>query len=183
MPLHEGWLDQYNRMLRSHVRLIEAAGPSSLGPDEARDRLYHFFQDAFHLRDWLRYSDNPNVKARATALWGENNHIKATPALALCHDICVGLKHFSVDRPATGDSATTIDQQNVQVALPVFETRVEFPGSLQHAHDQRLAEEQAVATAAHRWRITSNGAHCDALDLADEVIAAWDSWLRANSLL
>lgn len=183
MPLSEGWRDQYDRMLRSRARLGEAAGPSSIGSDEARDRLYHFFQDAFHLRDWLRYSDDQAVEAKATALWGENNHIKATPALALCHDICVGVKHFALDRPATGDTNTRVDQQSVGLSLPVFEIRAEFPGPLQRAYDQRMAEEQAAAMATHRWRIASNGVHRDAVDVADEVIAAWDDWLCANGLL
>lgn len=184
MPLSEGWRDQYERMLRSRARLAEAAGPSTIGSDEARDRLYHFFQDAFHLRDWLRYSDDSAVARKAEALWGQNNHIKATPALALCHDICIGVKHFALDRPATGDQNTTIDQQSVSLTLPAFETRMEFPGPAQRAIDQREAEEQAAAaTATHRWRVTSNGAHRDAIDLADEVIAAWDDWLKAKGLL
>lgn len=187
MPLSESWRDQYERMLRSRARLAEAAGPSSVGSAEARDRLYHFCQDAFHLRDWLRYSDDPAVEAKATTLFGAGNHIKATPALALCHDICIGAKHFRLDHPATGDKSTTIDQQSAGISLPVFETRSEFPGPAQRAHDQRVADEQATAaavvTATHRWRITSNGVHRDAIEVADEVIAAWNTWLQANDLL
>lgn len=182
MPLSENWRDQYERMLRSRARLTEAAGPSSVSSDEARDRLYHFFQDAFHLRDWLRYSDDQSIATRAQALWGSNNHIKATPALALCHDLCIGMKHFTVERPATGDKTTTVDRQDVSIGLPAFETISEFPGPVQRAKDQREAGKPGV-TSRHSWRVVSAGQTCDAIDLADQVIVAWDSWLKANGLL
>ncbi|GAA3123306.1 hypothetical protein [Nonomuraea salmonea] len=178
MPLSEGWRDQYNRMLRSRARLAEAAGPSSIGSDEARDRLYHFFQDAFHLRDWLRYSDDPTITAKAAALWGAGSHIKATPVLALCHDICIGVKHFRVDRPATGDAATTISSQSVTLNVAVL--------SAQAYIDSGKAERGAPAeltTAIHVWEISSDGQVYDAVQLADDVIAAWNGWLRANGML
>lgn len=52
------WPLQYRRMRRSLTRLIafaEGERPSYSGdPDEATDALMHFFQDAFHLKDWIK---------------------------------------------------------------------------------------------------------------------------------
>ncbi|WP_433516503.1 hypothetical protein ACQP2T_13580 [Nonomuraea sp. CA-143628] len=185
MPLSEGWRDHYERMLRSRARLAEAAGPSSIGSDEARDRLYHFFQDAFHLRDWLYNSDDPVVAAKAAGLkHQQNTYIKTTPVLALCADVCNGTKHFTLSRAETGDTSTTISSQSVAITLPAFEVRVEFPGPAERKRARREAEaRQAQATATHEWIITSDGQPYDAVQLADDVIAAWNSWLNAKSLL
>ncbi|MGW6502985.1 hypothetical protein [Nonomuraea angiospora] len=183
MPLSEGWRDQYERMLRSRARLAEAADPSSIGSDEARDRLYHFFQDAFHLRDWLYNSDDPAVRVKAAVLKNQQNtYIKTTPVLALCADLCNGTKHFTLTRAETGDLTTTISSQSVSITLPPFESRSEFPGPAERATERR-EEEERRATATHRWGITSDGQQYDAMQLADNVIAAWNSWLNSHSLL
>lgn len=176
MPLSEGWPDQYDRMLRSKVRLAEAAGPSSIGSDEARDRLYHFFQDAFHLRDWLLH--DPTSAPVSGDLTGANNHIKATPALALCHDVCIGIKHLALSRPATGDSSTAITNQSVSVTPSTISVGVSIGGT-----PSRPRTPTPPATATHEWVITSDGRTCDAVDLADQVIAAWDDWLKVHGLL
>jgi len=178
MPLSEGWRDQYDRMLRSRDKLIEAAGPSSIGSDEARDRLYHFFQDAFHLRDWLHNSSDPAVAAKATGLKGPGNHISATPELALCADLCNGIKHFTLTWAVTGDIGTTIASQSVSVTLQPIEVKAYVGG----APTQPKAP-TPPATAEHTWEITSDGQTWDAVDLADDIIDAWDDWLRAHGLL
>ncbi|MFI6454288.1 hypothetical protein ACIBF6_22330 [Streptosporangium amethystogenes] len=54
MTFSEGWRDQYERMLRSRRELSSAAGPGSMGSKAARDILFHFFQDACHLKDWMK---------------------------------------------------------------------------------------------------------------------------------
>jgi hypothetical protein len=42
-------------MIRSRDRPNEVlADGSAVGSDEAGNRLYHFFQDALHLKDWLQ---------------------------------------------------------------------------------------------------------------------------------
>ena len=58
--LEETWRDQYERMERSHERLLRTADPShDVGSADARDTLFHFFQDAYHLKDWLKNADPP----------------------------------------------------------------------------------------------------------------------------
>jgi len=180
MPLSEGWRDQYQRMLRSRDRLTEAAGPSSIGSDEARDRLYHFFQDAFHLRDWLYNSDDPAVSAKAAVLKGNNNHIKATPTLALCADVCNGIKHLKLTTTQTGDQTTTVASQSAKITPATVAATTRIPGPGQSTPP---APKAAAAVGEHAWLITSNGQQHDAIGLADKVIAEWDKWLNDQQLV
>lgn len=177
MTFSEGWRDQYNRMLRSHKRLRVAAGPTSLSSEDARDELYHFFQNAFHLRDWLKKDSSITIPATDIESLFSNTS-NAVPALQLAADLANGIKHLGLDRPAkTGDKSTAFSNQDVGLTLGVFETVAEFgpPAS-------ELLE-PAAATAEYRWTVTSSGQARDALDLADEVVAEWEKWLAAQGLL
>lgn len=173
MPLSEGWKDQYDRMLRSRVRLDEAAGASS--GDEARDMLYHFFQDAYQLKDWLIHGLAMSRSAK-DALEG---HITATVPLARCADICNGTKHLLLKDPRIPGKPAEVAGQGRSLTLPPFEVRSEFPGPVERAREQREAEEQRAVLAKYTWVVTWDNQRCDAADLADQVIAAWDAWLSA----
>jgi hypothetical protein len=58
-----GWREQYERMQRTDARFCAtSAGATSVPSAEARDDLIHFFQDAYHLKDWLK-QDHANLAA------------------------------------------------------------------------------------------------------------------------
>lgn len=159
-PLGEGWRDQYQRMLRGRVRLEEAAMGGS-GSDEARDRLFHFFQDAYHLKDWLKNDDDPRIPAKRDVEALFTDPTSSVPVLRLAADLCNGVKHRTL-RPGSsksGDDSTRISNQNVTVFLG------DFPG------------------AEHQWNVTSGGQVWDVLELADEIIEAWQHWLKKHGLL
>jgi len=188
MPLSEGWRNQYDRMQRSRARLAEAAGPSSIGSDEARDRLYHFFQDAFHLKDWiindLGWSKMQGSKKKLTQEGQDlEDHITATAPLARCADICNGTKHLKLTSPRIKGKPSELTGQNVGLALPPFEIAWEFPGSAERAREQREAEEQSAVQATYSWVVTWDGQPGDAIDLADQVIDAWKGWVNSQGLL
>lgn len=162
-----GWPEQYQRMLRSHARLTNyARGHEHVSSADARDALIHFFQDAFHLKDWLKGDQGEAAigyePARAPVAQNikgaVEGYVKNTPELAICADIANGSKHLVLTTAKTGDLATAVTGQGVTVRL----------GS----------------GALHNWRIESGGAPpYDALDLADRIVSAWETWLRQQSLL
>ncbi len=61
-------------------------------------------------------------------------------------------------------------------------SRLEVTVSMGGARSQPK-EPPPPATVEHTWEITSGGRTYDALDLADEVIDAWDDWLRSKGLV
>jgi hypothetical protein len=176
MTILMGWREQYDRMQRSYVRLLDiASGRVMASSDEARDALFHYFQDAYHLKDWLRNS------GEATA--GIEDDITNTPALALCADLCNGTKHFRLNKPPrTGDAATGFTSQHVTVR-PGTAHAVAYVPSAHDASHPRVAHEDPPSPALHAWTVTSNGVHQDALTLASDVNREWDSWLQKQDLL
>ncbi|SEH02344.1 hypothetical protein SAMN05444920_1262 [Nonomuraea solani] len=177
MPFSEGWRDHYDRMLRSRRRLAEAAGPSSIGSDEARDHLYHFFQDSYHLKDWL--VNDPSLGFTPAAKQALERHITATRALANCADLCNGTKHLVLNNPRVPGTPANLASQSVSVTLGAFETVSEFGPSV-----KELATPPADATTAeHLWLVEFDGHYYDAANLADEVVAEWQNLLRVQGLI
>lgn len=89
-----GWRDQYDRMLRWHVRLRDAAQAPPSSHDQWADLwdvAMTFFQNAFHLRDWILV-ERPDLR---TAL---DEEISSRPALSYCADIANGTKHRHISR-------------------------------------------------------------------------------------
>ncbi len=77
-----GWHGQYLRMLRWYSRLDQAKDRH-----EIEDFLYAFFQNCYHLRDWLRNTDALSKKVLTDFF---SSHIE----LRICQDICNATKHF-----------------------------------------------------------------------------------------
>ena len=92
MSILMGWREQYERMLRSHGRFAALAlGYETASSDEARDAVFHFFQDAYHLKDWIK--NDPKVAGVADP----EGLVNGSPELSLCADLCNGTKHGGLD--------------------------------------------------------------------------------------
>jgi len=174
--IFSGWQEQYERMLRSHKRLTDyASGQRHFSPDEdgsaeARDALIHFFQDAYHLKDWLKNDKAIGRKRARQQIKKEvEGYVSDTLYLKICADVANGSKHLQLDpeRPPsrTGDPNTGITGQSVTVRAAAVGSGGE------------------PEPAIHSWEIESNGVPYDALDTASKIVEAWDAWLGEHRLL
>jgi len=119
--------------------------------DEALDDVFAFFMNCYHLRDWLI---NSGFKPEAEV----DAYLRADPNLALCRDVCTGLKHFHADpKRALVDSSWSTATISVASNLPM--RREPIPGE--------------------HWVITTDKGEVDMFDLADRCVAAWDRFLAS----
>jgi hypothetical protein len=154
-----GWHEQYDRMLRSHARLVQTAdGQVMASSDDARDALFHFFQDAYHLKDWIKNDRTVQTGNVETFVSGE-------APLRLCADLCNGTKHLQLTKARTGDPSTAFTSQSVTVRPATAGTG------------------EPPRPALHYWGVDSGGQQYDALTLAGEVVRSWEQWLRREGLL
>lgn len=82
-----GWQSQFDRMCRWHDRLRGASAVDKM------DFLYAFFENAFHLRDWL--VDTGAVKSADI-----DRFFAQSTVMRLCRDIANAHKHYSISRPS-----------------------------------------------------------------------------------
>jgi hypothetical protein len=74
------------------------------------DDLYHFFQDVWHLKDWLKNDSAVSQKVRTRV----ETDVTSVPALRLAADLANGSKHFELRVPREGAAIT---QRHVIVQL------------------------------------------------------------------
>lgn len=90
------YLEQYGRVLRFLAK-VQAASKVHIHErpsifDAYRDEMYAFFQNCWHMRDWIRYDDSIPEKTRAT-IRREAEHTKA---LLVCADLANASKHLKL---------------------------------------------------------------------------------------
>lgn len=88
----DGWYGMYLRMMRFYNR----AKNSENNTDEL-DFYIVFFQNCFHLKDWII-----GFKSHEDSEWANKIHelINNSYYLKICRDICNGLKHLKLSNPS-----------------------------------------------------------------------------------
>lgn len=138
-PTLTGWHSQYERMQRTYARLSQSY-VSSIDYD---DDLQHFFQDCWHLKDW--------IKNDASLSLGVNieDEVNAHKALRIAADLANGCKHLDRKRHREGAYVTSISvtaHLGQSRGVDVFHTITLNDGTTQSA--QVVAKE-----AVEAWNI------------------------------
>lgn len=145
---------QYGYM-RDSLNRLERLGTdngSSISHLDAKVLGKNFFIDCHSFKDWLK-KEHPTLSTAIEA------HITNSPPLALAADIANSMKHGGLDKsPRSGENISTIRQH----------TRLDFSGH------------RAVTSAT--LEIVVNGVVMDAVTLARDCLAAWDTFLEQNGI-
>ena len=91
IPHARQWTIQWERIQRWHKRALYVQEKSRKHEIDLEDidTVIAFFQNAYHLRDWLLAS-RPDLKSAITALFANSFEMGA------CRDVCNGFKHKSI---------------------------------------------------------------------------------------
>ena len=151
--------EQLERVRRYHARFAQIDGgfEATLPSENYVDDMYAFFQNCYHLKDWLKkdpaFTARPNKSAQDI-----EDVVTNTPCLAICADICNATKHLGLD--LTQHPARSGHEPKV--------TRREF-----HVSVGGPAQPLAIkATVEH------NGRNLDAFTLASDCLQAWEAFVQ-----
>jgi hypothetical protein len=153
------WREQWQRVLRQYelVRSTNEGRPHDRDSDFYQDEVYAFFQNSYHLKDWLKNDpDTARLVKPSIEDW-----VKATPTISLCADLANGSKHLKLTRSKTGDFETGIGHRDFE--LDTGGTDVPIIRVKYHAE--------------------SGGRTYDAFELATACIAEWKEYLEQNGLV
>lgn len=148
------FMEQFERVMRYHGRFAQLnAGIEMTMPSENYiDDIYAFFQNCYHLKDWLK-KDPGFAKKTDSEI---ELYVTSTLELALCADICNATKHLGL---ATGRPPRS-------GAEPKFGSR--------HFHANVGGAKQTTSINA---TIEHNGNTLDAFVLATECVKAWEAFI------
>jgi hypothetical protein len=162
------WEEQYERMqraLREVERYYEGlSGSRTYDVDDFqrfRDAVIHFFQDCFHLRDWLK--NDPSVSIPDQDLFDLFNVRSPSRHLPVSRDVANGSKHLRIDRPSVSRDAKVAPSGRLDWT----------PGSTMPEGVIR----HSITVQIHATKVM------DALELAKVCVKDWNAFLRSKRLI
>jgi hypothetical protein len=128
---------------------------------EYEDALYAYFQNCWHLKDWIK-NDDATPATLKTAVQRVDNEQHRIDSLMLSADIANGSKHLKLTRSIRRGAKT-----EAEIMVRVFDSVSEST--------------QSNASVGFRYQIVeSNGNSHDALDLARRALADWENLIASN---
>ncbi|MEO7665529.1 MAG: hypothetical protein ABIU97_00670 [Dehalococcoidia bacterium] len=123
------YLEQYNRVQRAQARVLalaEALGKTGGTPQdhlEYEDAVIAFFQNAWHLKDWIKNDPSVAEPIKSSVL----SRFEAAVALAVCADVANGTKHLKLTRRRLGASLHKLGASNSNKNAPEWEVYISLP--------------------------------------------------------
>ncbi len=130
-----GYRDQLDRVLRYLGRVYSVGGePNQRYVVDYQDDVWSFFQNCWHLKDWIRHDPllDDDVKARIKAA------VEDSPVLAIANDMANGTKHLELHEPRAGASYSHLSL-GPSGPLSILECIIEVAG--EHRGARQLATE------------------------------------------
>jgi hypothetical protein len=197
--LDETWREQYDRMQRSFELLKQVGEPTPKGQAvlPARDVLFHFCCDVFHLRDWIAAAVGTD-KTSINQVGDQLTHdvIKPSRELSACSDVANGFKHLVLHGRSfvtgTTEGHSEVVSQGVEVSAVDKVRGTDAATFTLIESDGTVAAESVIPPSApapassrvHRSDtlvIDIDGQQHDAHQVAAKAVVAWDQWLAGPS--
>lgn len=149
-------VDKYRGMLRAYERLkrISTNNGNAISNTESRDTTEDFFNQCYHLKDWLKNDKTLSIKKDVEAF------VTKSTALSLAADYCNSFKHGGLDR----NSRSGKDLEKIN-------THINF----------NLTTRGFIASS--QLEITISGEKYDSLKLAEKCIKDWDKFLKISKIV
>ncbi len=89
-----GYMDQLNRVRR----MLDRINRQDRSPEEYEDDIWSFFQNSWHLKDWVKNDRSVPRRVRRSI----ERLAAASPPLRICADLAIGTKHLKVNKRRVG---------------------------------------------------------------------------------
>jgi len=123
--------------------------------DHYSDDVYAFFQNCYHLKDWIKND-------AACSAWSDvENYINSNPDLRICADLCNGQKHLVLTRPRSPENPSFAGENITLKIADGFGVKESIDISM-------------------KFKIATTSGDMDAFQLAERCVAAWEQYIRAN---
>lgn len=135
----DGWQMHWHRVERGFAKLSAAYNNTELYDDD----IYHFFQDAWHLKDWIKNDPLVSSKVR-TRVEQEVNRVQSFRVAA---DFANGTKHMTLAR-SREDAQFTERKVTIMLSYtgPALQERV-----LTLTDGSQITAEAVATEVMHEW--------------------------------
>lgn len=145
----ESPIEQLDRIKRSFDKIKDNKNRVL---EDYKDDLYHFFQDCWHLKDWIR--NYPTLDKNKKDI---ENKVENSTYIKICSDIANRTKHFQLNGTGTGRVNGKIEKINTNITLGTHTSK---------GHGELIAKVKTESTCI------------DAIELAEKAIEEWEGILK-----
>jgi hypothetical protein len=128
--------------------------------DFLNDEVYAFFQNCYHLKDWLK-----NDSSSASKVKDVETFVGSSTPLTICADLANGSKHLLLKRPR-GDASTTVGARHFNVTI-----------------SDSISGGSTPTTISIRYEVHANRQVYDAYTIATDCLGEWEAYLNRQGLL
>lgn len=148
------WFEQFRRVKRWYTRFksMDEGRPDTLTLDDYLDEVYAFFQNCYHLKDWIKNDDSININPKTV-----EDFVKNHQDLRICRDICNSTKHLEL---RSKKKKPEVVKRNIYLKLSAPET----------------------PKISIKYGIDTNGGEKDAFELATKCLHAWQTFLESHNV-
>ena len=163
------WEKQWRRVHRwyDRFRVIEAGFEQTKAADFYEDEVWSFFQNCYHLKDWLKNDPASGISTNEV-----EGYVEQSENLKLCGDLANGSKHLTITHPRF-DANTKVSKRITTFAPTVI------VGPPEHV---AASVEPAAPVIAMIYGIEANGGTRDAFALATACVKEWETFLSSKGL-
>ncbi len=147
----------YGRFKKLNDGMVHSA-PS----DNYLDDVHAFFQNAYHLKDWLK-NDAAFTKHTDQEI---EDYVSNTAALAICADICNSTKHLALTSTPRSGVRPSIGKKQISID---FTEEISVSGTPPKEHPPMIAM---------KIQIRHGSQTLDAFDVATQAMLAWESFIN-----
>lgn len=138
----DGWQMQWRRVERGFTKLSRAYNDTERYDDD----IYHFFQDAWHLKDWIKNDSSVSSNVRDQV----EQQVNQVQVFRVAGDFANGTKHMALERPRAENAQFT--ERKVTINLghpgPALQERV-----LTLADGSQTTAEAVATTLMREWSL------------------------------
>lgn len=157
----KSYLEQFARVHR-FLKRIENQDRDS---NEYDDDLWSFFQNCWHLKDWIKYDDSVSSNIQNSIEKDALNYL----SLRICSDLCNRSKHLKLIRKIQEDAKIT--SRSTTVNVPTL--------SMNNENNAKL---KCTSTCEHIITLQDGSKHV-ALEVASQAVADWENLLKKRNLI
>jgi hypothetical protein len=160
MPAHQ---EQFARVKRYYDRFkrLNDGMEHAASSDSYLDDVHAFFQNAYHLKDWLK-----NDAAFKRTNQEIEDYVTNTQPLAICADICNSTKHLVLTSAPRSGAVPSFGKKQISID---FTDELSLSGVPAREHPTKIATKIQIEHGPHLF---------DAFDIATKAVLAWDSFLE-----
>lgn len=145
------YLEQVRRVERAldHLGRVYTGSSRDVSADDCRDTVLRFFQNCYHLKDWLINDVSGAFRKHAVEQFVSTNR-----ELRLCADLCNGSKHLKLTKAPRSNESPRLGAQSVTVDL-------------------------GGGPNMYCFAVDTTSGQIDALALAQRCVALWQGFIKS----